>query len=287
MVYQEAVIIKATEVVCPCLENKKNWKSLKNPSPSAERTSDKLTTPISLVLPMFNEAPCVDITIATALRVLGENFADFEIVVADDASTDQSASLIEQWSGRDPRVRLVRLVRNERFGGALRAGLTAARNEYLVYTDFDLQIGLECLPGLIREFHDADVLTGYSADVEKHANWRAKIISHTYNFLVRTLFNVRLRDINFGLKALRKPVWNQLRLRSRSPFVDAELFVQVSRLGYRIKQVPVPFSFRTTGASHIRRFAVIARTFSDMVLCWVAPPRLTRVGAREKTDPQR
>ena len=236
---------------------------------------------------MFNEAPCVDQTITTALRVLAENFTEFEIVVADDASTDHSAALLEQWVACDPRVRLVRLVRNERFGGALRAGFAAARNEFLVYTDFDLQIGLECLPGLILEFHDADVLTGYSADVEKHANWRAKIISHTYNFLVRTLFNVRLRDINFGLKALRKPVWDQLRLRSRSPFVDAELFVQVSRLGYRIKQVPVPFSFRMAGASHIRRLAVIARTFGDMVWCWVAPPRLTRVTACETTNLQR
>jgi len=236
---------------------------------------------------MFNEAPSVDQTITNALRVLAENFSVFEIVVADDASTDHSAALLEQWVARDPRVRLVRLIRNERFGGALRAGLSAARNEFLIYTDFDLQIGLECLPELMAAFHDADVLTGYSADVEKHANWRAKVISHTYNFLVRALFKVRLRDINFGLKAVRKPVWDQLRLRSRSPFVDAELFVQVSRLGYRIKQVAVPFSFRTTGASHIRRFAVIARTFGDMVLCWVAPPRLSRLKTRETTDLQR
>ena len=236
---------------------------------------------------MYNEAACVDSTITTALRVLAESFVEFEIVVADDASTDHSAALLEQWVAQDARVRLVRLVRNERFGGALRAGFAAARNEFLVYTDFDLQIGLECLPALIQGFHDADVLTGYSADVEKHANWRAKVISHTYNFLVRALFNVRLRDINFGLKALRKPVWDQLRLRSRSPFVDAELFVQVSRLGYRIKQMPVPFSFRMAGASHIRRFAVIARTFRDMLVCWVAPPRLTRLDTRETTDHQR
>ena len=236
---------------------------------------------------MFNEAPCVDHTLTTALRYLTENFTDFEIVVADDASTDNSVALLAPWVARDPRVRLVRLAHNERFGGALRAGLSAGRKEFLVYTDFDLQIGLECLPALLGEFRDAEVLTGYSADVEKHANWRAKIISHTYNFLVRALFKVRLRDINFGLKALRKPVWDQLRLRSRSPFVDAELFVQVTRLGYRIKQVPVPFSFRTTGASHIRRFAVIAWTFIDMLKCWAAPPRLTRLEARETTDPQR
>jgi len=235
-----------------------------------------LETPVSLVLPMFNEAPGVDQTLTTALRTLEEHFRHFEIVIADDASTDNSVALVEAWMARDSRIRLVRLARNERFGGALRAGLSAARNGFLVYTDFDLQIGLSCLPGLVAEFHDADVLTGYSADMEKHANWWAKMISHTYNFLVRSLFGLRLRDINFGLKALRKPVWDQLRLRSKSPFVDAELFVQAQRLGYRIKEVPVPFFLRATGASHIRRFDVIAQTMLDMLWCRVTLPRLAK-----------
>jgi glycosyltransferase involved in cell wall biosynthesis len=234
----------------------------------------KLRTTVSLVLPMFNEAPCVDQTLVTALRFLEENFTDFEIVVADDASTDDSAARVATWGTRDPRIRLVRLPRNERFGGALRAGLSAAQNEFLVYTDFDLQIGLNCLPLLVRESESADVLTGYAEGCEKHANWRSKMISKTYNFLVRTLFSLRLRDINFGLKALPRSVWEMLELRSRSPFVDAELFVQAKRMGFTIQEVPVPFSMRTIGSSHMRRWDIIARTLLDMAWCWIAPTGL-------------
>jgi glycosyltransferase involved in cell wall biosynthesis len=240
-------------------------------------------TTVSLVLPMFNEAPCVDQTLATALRILEENFTDFEIIVADDASTDDSAARVAVWASRDPRIRLVRLVRNERFGGALRAGLSAAQNEFLVYTDFDLQIGLNCLPLLIHESQNADVLTGYAEDREKHANWRSKMVSKTYNFLVRTLFDLRLRDINFGLKALPKAVWDQLDLCSRSPFVDAELFVQVKRLGFTIKEVAVPFSLRTIGSSHMRRWDVFARTLLDMARCWVAPRNVRKSGLPSAT----
>jgi glycosyltransferase involved in cell wall biosynthesis len=231
----------------------------------------KSRTTVSLVLPMFNEAPCVDQTLTTALRVLDENFTDFEIIVADDASTDDSPARVAKWASRDSRIRLVRLARNERFGGALRAGLSAAQNEFLVYTDFDLQIGLNCLPLLVNESKNADVLTGYAEGCEKHANWRSKMVSKTYNFLVRTLFDLRLRDINFGLKALPKAVWDQLDLCSRSPFVDAELFVQVKRLGFTIREVAVPFSLRTVGSSHMRRWDIIARTLWDMARCWIAP----------------
>ena len=243
----------------------------------------KVRTSISLVLPMFNEASSVDQTLATVLRMLSAGFASFEIIVADDASTDGSAALVEKWGERDGRIRLVKLPRNERFGGALRAGLAAARNETLIYTDFDLPIGLDCLPRLVNELGTSEVLTGYNGDNTKHANWRFAIISHVYNFLVRSLFNLELRDINFGLKALPKTVWDQLRLRSRSPFVDAELFVQVKQLGCTIKEVAVPFLFRTTGRSHIRRPDVIAQTLVDMARFWVA----TIVHPRETPRPHR
>lgn len=243
----------------------------------------RVPTPISLVLPMFNEAPGVDQTLATVLRMLNAGFANFEIIVADDASTDGSTALVEKWAERDGRIRLVKLARNERFGGALRAGLAAARNEALIYTDFDLPIDLSCLPRLINELGTAEVLTGYNGDNCKHANWRFAIISRVYNVLVRTLFDLELRDINFGLKALRKSVWEQLNLRSCSPFVDAELFVQAKQLGFTMKEVPVPFLFRTAGQSHIRRWDVIAQTLLDMARFWVA----IKVHPRKIARPQR
>jgi len=81
---------------------------------------------------------------------------------------------------------------------------------------------------------------------------------------VRTLFGLRLRDINFGFKALRKSAWERLMLCSRSPFVDAELFIRAERLGCVVKSVPVPFIQRQLGTSHIRRLDVIAATMRDM-----------------------
>jgi glycosyltransferase involved in cell wall biosynthesis len=223
-----------------------------------------VSAPISLVLPMFNEAPVVDVTLKQAVEGLERRFADFEIVVADDASTDGCAEKVEQWTRNDPRIRLVRLPHNQRFGGALCAGLQAASKDFLVYTDFDLPIRLDSLPRLLEAFADADVLTGYSDAGPKYANWKSKLISIGYNSMVRALFGLRLRDINFGFKAVRRSVWEKLQLHSRSPFVDAELFVQARYLGFRVKEVPVPFVQRHLGASHIRRLDVIAATMLDM-----------------------
>jgi glycosyltransferase involved in cell wall biosynthesis len=226
---------------------------------------------ISLVLPMFNECPAVDFTMTRALADLAGAFTAFEIVVADDGSTDDCAHQVAHWTQRDPRIRLVCLPRNERFGGALRAGLNAAAKDFLFYTDFDLPVDLKVLPRLLDEFAAAEVLTGYAANASKHVNWRSHLISLGYNFMVRSLFGLTLRDINFGFKAIRRSVWNQLTTRSRSPFVDAEMFIQAQRLGYRVKEVPVPFSPRHLGSSRIRRVDVIGWAAWDMVRLRLTP----------------
>jgi glycosyltransferase involved in cell wall biosynthesis len=223
-----------------------------------------VNTAISLVLPMFNEGPVVEATLTHVVEGLDRLFEDFEIVVADDGSTDDSAQKVALWVARDARLKLVRLPSNQRFGGALRAGLSAASNEFLVYMDFDLPVALNCLPQILHDFSDADILTGYSDGVRKDANWRSRVISLGYNSLVRRLFGLSLRDINFGFKAMRKSVWDHLSSRSCSPFVDAELFIRAQRQGFRVKEVAVPFSQRQLGASHIRRFDVIAATLWDM-----------------------
>jgi glycosyltransferase involved in cell wall biosynthesis len=230
----------------------------------------KTTTTVSLVLPMFNEGPSVETTMRSALEQLDQRFEDYEIIVVDDASTDDCAEQVERWARNDARVKLARLPRNERFGGALRAGFGAAGKEFLAYTDFDLPVPLAELPRWLEEFADADVLTGYAATVVKHPNWHQTVISKGYNFLVRSLFGLRLRDINFGFKAVRRSVIDEVVLRSKSPFVDAELFVRAQRSGFRVKEMAVPFSVRQLGTSHIRRLDVIAWTLFDMARLRVA-----------------
>jgi glycosyltransferase involved in cell wall biosynthesis len=227
------------------------------PTSSAQAT-------LSLVLPMFNEEESVEQTLREALRSLESNFGDFEIIVVDDGSTDGCAAKVESWAARDSRIVLIRMVRNTRFGGALRRGLETASKEFVLYTDFDLPVPLDFVPEILRELARVDVVTGYSPEIPKNLSWNTRLISRTYNFLVHSAFGLPLRDVNFGLKAMRKSTLEKFRLTSRSPFVDAELFLQAIRSGCRIGEIAVPFSLRQHGVSRIRRPDVIARTFFDM-----------------------
>jgi glycosyltransferase involved in cell wall biosynthesis len=230
-----------------------------------------LAAGISLVLPMFNEGAVVDKTLSEVMRSLERNFANFEVIVVDDASRDDCAAQVQRWAEKDSRISLIRMSRNERFGGALRRGLTAARKDWIFYTDFDLPVDLDCFPGIWNELQQVDMITGYSSEVPKNLSWNAKLLSIGYNGLVHAAFGLPLRDVNFGFKAMRKSVRDQLRLVSRSPFVDAEMFIQASRNGHTIREVPVPFVRRQVGVSRIRRLDVILWSMFDLARARVRP----------------
>jgi glycosyltransferase involved in cell wall biosynthesis len=241
-----------------------------------------LQVSISIVLPMFNEGEVVEKTLIEVTRNLERNFLDFEVIVVDDASTDDCAERVERWAERDSRVTLIRMSRNERFGGALRRGLEAARKDWIFYTDFDLPIDLDCLPGIWKELQEVDMVTGYSPEVPKNLGWDAKLLSVGYNRMVHAAFGLPLRDVNFGFKAMRKAVRDELHLVSRSPFVDAEMFIQARRKGFTIREVPVPFLRRQAGVSRIRRLDVILWSMMDMARVRLRPNarRVEKAGER-------
>jgi len=219
---------------------------------------------VSFVFPMFNESENIAETVRRASALAKEISADYEIVVADDASTDGSGSIVEAIAARDPHIKCVRLKVNAKFGGALSAGLKAASKDVIIYTDADFPAKEEDIKKALGLLDGADVVTAYSL-VIKDASLKRIVMSKVYNFLIQLLFGLHLRDINSGLKVYRKKVLEGLDLRSKSPFIDVEIFAEAARKGFTIKQYGLIFELRTKGSSKISRLGVVMRTFADML----------------------
>lgn len=218
---------------------------------------------ISFVFPMFNEADNIAETILRAEALARQITDDYEIVIADDASTDGSGDIVDALAAQDAHILSVRLKTNTKFGGALNAGLMAATKDIVVYTDSDFPAKEDDIRKAIALIDDTDVVTAYSL-VIKDASLKRIIMSKTYNFLVQLLFGLHMRDINSGLKVYRRQVLEGLQLRSHSPFIDVEIFLEAIRRGFKIKQYGLIFELRMKGTSSISRMSVVARTFYDM-----------------------
>ena len=220
---------------------------------------------ISFVVPMYNEADNIENTVDRISALAKDICDDYEIIIADDASTDSGPAIADRIASKDAHVKLIRLKKNTKFGGALAAGLKDASKDIAVYTDADMPVKEEDIKRGLALLGKADVVTGYSLAL-KDTSLKRILMSKVYNFLVQLLFGFSIKDINSGFKIYKSKVIKNLDLLSRSPFVDVEIFAESKQKGFRIEQFGLVFDLRTKGASTISRLSVVARTFRDMLV---------------------
>ena len=89
---------------------------------------------VSAVLPTHNGSRYIDRAIES---VVGQTFADWELILVDDASTDDTPAKIDAWAARDERIRTVHLKENRKLPGALNEGFRLAKGDYLTWTSDD------------------------------------------------------------------------------------------------------------------------------------------------------
>ena len=214
---------------------------------------------VTVVYPMFNEEAYVERAVSAARAVLERAAIDFEIVVVDDASTDGTAAIADRLAREDPRVRVLHNPVNLKLGGALRAGYAAATRDLVFYTDADLPIDLEELPRAMRllDYQQADVVAAYRHD-RTSEGWLRTIYTFTYNQMIRILFGLKVRDVNFAFKLFRRSVLAKFPLKSQGSFIDAEFLLRAKKHGCPIIQIGLDYFPRTRGSSRARRSAMAA-----------------------------
>lgn len=228
---------------------------------------------LSVVVPAWNESTGIEWAV-TQVRdgvealCRGGRIVSGEIVVADDHSTDDTAERVLAMADQPgPVVRLVPVVDGKGLGAAIRTGLSAASGDLVVYTDADLPFDPDDMTRLIRaaDRYRADVVCGYRFDRTLEGGRRA-IQSHAYNVLVRALLPVRVRDVNFACKLLRRPVLDAVvpELVSDGSFIDAELIARCSRGDWNIVQVGVDYFPRRGSPSTLGGLAATVTSLREL-----------------------
>lgn len=225
---------------------------------------------LSVVFPMHNEEAYVNRAVAAARRGLAALATeDHEILIVDDASTDGTGELARALSAEDGRVRVLRNDRNLKLGGTLRVGFAAATKDLVLYTDGDLPVDLGVLPRAvgILEQQQADLLAGYRFDRTSEGLRRA-LYAAGYNGLIRLMFGLRVRDVNFAFKLFRRSLLQRIALTSEGSFIDAELLLRARKAGAIVVQMGLDYFPRTQGTSKLSSPSVIARIVVEMVRSW-------------------
>jgi glycosyltransferase involved in cell wall biosynthesis len=202
---------------------------------------------LSIVVPIFNESACLRELFLQLNRALAAKEIDYEIIFVDDGSTDETLPLLRQFSEQDARFRFISLKRNFGQTAALAAGFDAARGEYFVTLDGDLQNDPADIPALYRACIKGgyDIVTGWRK--KRRDPYFTKILpSLVANRLIRKITGVQIHDTGCSLKIIR-----------RSAIADLHLYGEMHRFipallhwtGAKIGEIEVNHRPRSQGKS--------------------------------------
>ena len=195
----------------------------------SERTGAQLINSLSIVYPMYNEKDNIPIAISEAIRVGYKIAPKIEVIVVDDASTDGCGAIADTLAERHPEVHVIHHKRNRKLGGSLQTGFNAATMEWVLYMDSDLPIKMDDALNAVPLTDEADVVIGWRKS--RAESWRREFISKVYNWMIRTMFDLHVTDVNFAFKLFRREFLDQIILTSEGSFIDAELLLEMQRGG--------------------------------------------------------
>lgn len=162
---------------------------------------------LSVVIPLYNEEESLPELAAWIKRVADKEAYDYEIVMIDDGSTDDSWKVIERLSQEMPEIRGIKFQRNYGKSAGLYVGFAAAQGDVVITMDADLQDSPDEIPELMAMIREEgyDLVSGWKKkryDPVLTKNLPSKL----YNWTVRRMTGIQLHDFNCGLKAYRKQV---------------------------------------------------------------------------------
>lgn len=217
---------------------------------------------ISVFFPCYNEQENVGRTTEKALMVLEKLNADFEVIIVDDGSSDDTRRIADEMAGRDDRVKVVCHERNLGYGAALQSGFGAATKELVFYCDGDGQFDISEMPPLLELMEHYDIVSCYRLNRQDPAI--RKINAWCWTKLVCLLFGLRIRDIDCAFKLYKREIFDNMELSSTGALIDAEILARASRKGYRITQKGVHHYPRTAGEQSGANLKVILRAFKEL-----------------------
>jgi glycosyltransferase involved in cell wall biosynthesis len=201
---------------------------------------------ISIILPVFNEEHIIESSINRLLLYFNGKGWDFELIFVDDGSTDNTTSIVNRYSLKESRIKLLKLPERVGKGGSIiSTGLQFKLKEYVAYLDSDLAADPSELDRLLEYIKDFDVVLGSrilrgNLPPIRRPLYRS-FFSHIYSKLFRILFRIPIHDPQCGFKLFRQEIISKLfsDITVLGFAFDTALIVKAYAQGLRLKEVPI------------------------------------------------
>ncbi len=217
---------------------------------------------LSIVAPAYNEAENLPQLVAESLEAGRATGEPFEIVIANDASTDGTSEVLDDLLSETPELRVIDMVQNSGQSAALDAAIRAARGQYIATLDADCQNDPRDIPDLLSKIEagECDFVNGWRAD-RQDAGWRLVVSKHGNRFR-NWMTRETIHDSGCGLKVFRAECYRRVRMFHGYH----RFFATLIRMdGWRIAEARVNHRPRTRGVAKYGFFDRFFKVLRDAV----------------------
>jgi glycosyltransferase involved in cell wall biosynthesis len=232
-----------------------------------------LKFPISIIIPIFNEEKRLENGIDRILACCQQQGWDFEIIIVEDGSTDQSVNIVEKFCLKDSRVRLLSLNRRCGKGRSLLHAIKLCKNENIGYLDIDLSADPLEFARLIQFIDKYDVVIGSRIIREGlkpiQRPFVRSCLSKMYTLCFSSLFNIKICDTQCGFKLFKRdsvlPLISTIQVNGFA--FDTEFLVKSFLHGLCIKEVPINWHHENNSKLKIHK--AIFNMSNDILKIWL------------------
>lgn len=223
---------------------------------------------LSVFFPCYNEEKNIVTTVKKAVDVLEKLNLNYEIIIVDDGSTDQTGQIAEGLAKNNSKIRVIHHQKNLGYGEALKSGFYNSRLDTIAYNDGDGQFDFSEVTKFIDKVEEADLIIGYRIKRADHP-LRA-LFAKGWAFSLWSFFGLKLRDVDCGFKLIKKEVLEKIGplTSTRGGMINAELAIKAKKLGFKIAQVGVKHFPRLSGKPTGASLPVIAKSYLDLFKLW-------------------
>ena len=198
---------------------------------------------LSFVVPAYNEEDYIEEMLGSIDDVIAGKNIPYEILVVNDGSKDDTLAKARKYAGKNGHVKVVSYSKNVGKGFAVRTGFLKAAGNVVVFADSDMEIDLTVISEYLEALKYGDIVIASKRHSDSHVDVPVsrRILSASFNGLVRLLTGVPLKDTQSGLKAMKKSAFVDIfpRLAVKRYAFDVELLAVANLYGLKTVEMPV------------------------------------------------